>query len=67
MGSSTPDPPPRSAIQTLIKAFNHSLVPSEARKVRSAGERQGVWGSGKGAIAPPQYGGLGPCPPKNRR
>jgi len=36
-------------------------VPSEAREARSA-EGGGVWG---GAVAPPQYGGLGAKPPEN--
>ena len=36
-------------------------VPSEARR-REAPERRGGWGLRRGAVAPPQYGGLGLCP-----
>ena len=39
-------------------------VPSEAREARSAGAPRGVE-SGEGAVAPPQYGGLGAMPPEN--
>jgi len=31
---------------------------------REALERRGGWGLGRGAVAPPQYGGLGAMPPK---
>jgi len=45
-------------------------VPSEARR-REAPERRGGWGLRMGAVAPPQYGGLGAMPPekfsKNKR
>jgi len=37
-------------------------VPSEARR-REAPERRGGWGLKRGAVAPPQYGGLGAMPP----
>ena len=39
-------------------------VPSEARR-REAPERRGGWGLGRGAVAPPQHGGLGAMPPEN--
>jgi len=32
---------------------------------REAPERRGGWGLGRGAVAPPQYGGLGAMPPEN--
>ena len=38
-------------------------VPSEARR-RAAPERRGGCGLGRGAVAPPQYGGLGAMPPE---
>jgi len=38
-------------------------VPSEGRR-REAPERRGGWGLRRGAVAPPQYGGLGAMPPK---
>ena len=41
-------------------------VPSEARR-REAPERRGGWGLERGAVAPPQYGGLGAMPPENFR
>jgi len=41
-------------------------VPIEARR-REAPERRGGWALGRGAVAPPQYGGLGLCPQKNFR
>jgi len=41
-------------------------VPSEARR-REAPERRGRWGLGRGAVARPQYGGLGAMPPENFR
>jgi len=36
-------------------------VPSEAQR-REAPERRGEWGLGRGAVAHPQYGGLGAMP-----
>jgi len=39
-------------------------VQSEAWR-REAPERRGWWGLGRGAVAPPQYGGLGDMPPEN--
>ena len=33
-------------------------IPNEARR-REAPERRDGWGLGRGAVAPPQYGGLG--------
>jgi len=41
-------------------------VPSEARR-REAPERREGWGLGRGAVAPPQYGGLGAMPRENFR
>jgi len=38
-------------------------VPGEAWR-REAPERRGGWGLGRGAVAPPQYGGLGAKPPE---
>ena len=39
-------------------------APSEARR-REAPECREGWGLGRGAVAPPQYGGLGALPPEN--
>ena len=36
--------------------------PERGAEARSAG-----WGLGRGAVAPPQYGGLGAMPPENFR
>jgi len=41
-------------------------VPSEARR-REAPERREGWGLRRGAVAPPQYEGLGAMPPENFR
>jgi len=38
---------------------------TEASEARSAPERRGEWGLGRGAVAPPQYGGLEAMPPEN--
>jgi len=37
--------------------------PERGAEARSAGAPRG-WGLGKGAVAPPQYGGLGAMPPE---
>jgi len=38
--------------------------PERGAEARSAGVPRG-WGLGRGAVAPPQYGGLGALPPEN--
>ena len=41
-------------------------VPSEVRR-HEAPERRVEWSLGRGAVAPPQYVGLGAMPPENFR
>jgi len=49
---------------TQRETMERPKAPSEARR-REAPECRGGWGLGRGAVAPPQYGGLGALPPEN--
>jgi len=53
----------------MAKIIPYDGLTMEGPKVseRGAGgaKRRGGWGLGRGAVAPPQYGGLGAMPPEN--